>query len=103
MNNTANFVNKLTAEDKASSIVGFFDEIMVLYNLVGSREDLVICADNDTDVATFRIITDSEEAAKALYETLNASSFTAYNDLYNINMILSGATVVTTVITRAAS
>ena len=103
MNNTANFVNKLTAEDKASIIVGFFDEIMVLYNLVGSREDLVIYADNDTDVATFRINTDSEEAAKALYETLNASSFTAYNDLYNINMILSGATVVTTVITRAAS
>jgi len=103
MNDTTKFVSDLTTENKAAVVVRFFDEIMVLYNLVGCREDLVIYADSTAELATFRITTDSEEAARELYETLNQSSFTVYNDLYNIDMTLSGSSVLTTIITNATN
>lgn len=103
MNDTTKFVNAITTENKAVVVVRFFDEIMVLYNLVGCREDLVIYADSTAELATFRITTDSEEVAKSLYETLNQSSFAVYNDLYNIDMTLSGASVLTTIIMKAAN
>lgn len=99
--NTANFIQNFSSDNLSLVVTRFFDEIMVLYNLVGHRQDLNIYADNDSPVATFTIVMDSEEDADALFNSLNGSSFSVYNNDYNIDMTLSGVKVITTI--KAAS
>lgn len=102
MNTTSDFVRNFNSDDLSKLIINFFDEIMVLYNLVGQRQDLDICADNDASLATFTLLMEKEKDAKELFNNLNSSSFSVYNDIYCINMELNGASVKTTIF-RATS
>ena len=100
--NTTDFIHNLNSDDLSSIVVDCFDELMVLYNLVGDRQDLDICTETDASRVSFRLLMESEEDAKALYEDLNASSFSVYNNKFNINMEINGASILT-IITKAAS
>ena len=103
MSTTMGFVQNFNSDNLSSTVVNYFDEIMVLYNLVGQRQDLDICTDNnDASLATFTLLTESEDDAKDIYDTLNNSSFSVYGDLYEINMELNKASIKTT-ITKAVS
>jgi len=100
--NTTDFIHNLNSDDLSAVIINCFDELMVLYNIVGDRQDLDICTENGASQVTFRLLMETEEDAKALYEDFNASSFSVYNDKFNINMEINGASVLT-IITKAAS
>lgn len=95
--NTTNFVKNVTSDNIFSIITDFFDEIMVLYNLIGNREDLGIYTEDTSSIATFRIIMESEEDAKNLYDKLNYTDFSVYGNRFSINMILSENTITTTI------
>ena len=102
MNTTTEFIHNFNSDDLSTTILNFFDEIMVLYNLVGNRQDLDICTDNNVSLATFILLMESEKDAKELYNHLNASSFSVYNDVFDINMELNGASVISTIITASS-
>lgn len=103
MNSATEFIhNNFNSDDLPTIVLNFFDEIMVLYNLVGHRQDLDICTDSCNTNATFTLLMESEEDAKELYNNLNASSFSVYNDVFNISMEINRASV-KTIITKTAS
>jgi hypothetical protein len=98
--NTTEFIHNIDSDNISLIIANFFDEIMVLYNLVGSREDLSISSDSNASLATFMLVMDSDEQALELYESLNNKNFSVYENNFYINMYLSGNRI-TTVITQA--
>lgn len=101
--NSADFIKNLTSDNTAEMVCRCFDEIMVLYNLVGDRQDLDICTDNNSSTPVkFILMMDSENEAKMLYERLNSYDFEVYGVRYIIDMNLSGASIDTR-ITKTSS
>lgn len=99
---TSEFISKIDLGSISNIITKFFDEIMVLYNLVGSRRDMRISTDGNSSRATFILCMNSEADAINLYNTLNNKFFTIYRDKYIIEMQLSGRSI-STVIYKAIS
>lgn len=97
MINATDFVHNLNSDNISSIVTRFFDEIMVLYNLVGYRQDLDICTDDSASLATFIILMDSEADAEDLYNKFNGYGFSVYRDTYLISMNISGSSVRTTI------
>jgi hypothetical protein len=102
MSNAIEFIKNITSDDISVIVTRFFDEIMVLYNFVGSRQDIDVCVDNGASLATFILLMDSEKEAIKLYNTLNNTYFSVYGDRFDINMQLKGESI-TTIITKASS
>ena len=100
--NTTEFIHSINSDNISFIIANFFDEIMVLYNLIGDRQDLNISTDSGASLATFILIMDSDKEAQELYDSLNNSNFSVYEDVFNINMQLS-ENKITTVITQTIS
>lgn len=100
--NATEFIKNFNSDDISSIVTRFFDEIMVLYNLVGNRQDLDICTDNNASLATFILLMDSEDDAQKLYDNLNGTTFSVYDNRYDVCMQISGASITTT-ITKATS
>lgn len=87
----------------ASAVVNCFDELMVLYRLIGDREDTNInIEENDLISATFNISMASKKDAEKMYNNLNGMIFNVFESSYNIDMELSGKSVYTK-ITKATS
>lgn len=99
---TTEFIHNINSNNISYIVSKFFDEIMVLYNLVGSKRKLSISADNNSSIATFILVMDSFEEAEELYNYLNNTNFSVYEDKFYISMMLSGNSIVTE-ITRAIS
>ena len=99
MSTTREFVHNLNSDDIPHIVANYFDEIMVLYNLVGSRQDIEICTDSSSNIVKFILLMDCEESATELYESLNNTEFSVYRDRFNIVMTLSGSSI-TTIITK---
>lgn len=97
MNNAIDFVRSLNSNNLSSIITTFFDEIMVLYNLVGSRTDIDVCVGDSASLANFNLLMESEDDAKKVYENLNGSSFSVYSDVYNISMTLNKSSISATI------
>lgn len=85
MNNSESFIQKINEDYLINAVVRFFDEIMVLYNLIGSR-DISSINMKDDSTASFSINTDSYDSALRIYEELNNSSFTVYEKIFNISV-----------------
>lgn len=81
------FIIGLTGEDLGTMMINFFDEIMVLYNLIGGRSDIHVSAD-DTSSATFHIMADDKDNALRIYNCLNHITFKIYNIDFKVNMDL---------------
>lgn len=94
---STDFIHNFNSDDLPKIVTTFFDEIMVLYNLIGSRQDIDVCTDNKASVATFVLLMDSEKEAKDLYSTLNATYFSVYGIKFNIDMTLSNESIKTIV------
>ena len=86
------FVNKIHHDD-ANYIARYFDQIMILYNFIGRRQNVSISMDG-TNTA-FEIIFDNEVEASSLYEFLNGTQFNIYQNRYTVEMQLSGDTILT--------
>ena len=80
--NTTEFVKNFSSDNISAMVVNFFDEIMVLYNLIGDRQDLDICTDDSSSVATFTLLMENEADAKSLYDNLNNSEFEVYGNKF---------------------
>lgn len=100
--NALEFIKNFNSDDISNIVTRFFDEIMVLYNLVGSRQDIDICTDDGSSIATFILLMDSEKDAETLYNSLNGTNFTVYEDLFIVSMQLHGERI-TTIISKAPS
>lgn len=94
---TSEFVSKINKDSISGIITRFFDEIMILYNLVGSRMDMTISADDSCSIATFTLAMSNEDDAINLYNTLNNTYFSIYSDKYIISMQLSGRSILTVI------
>lgn len=86
------FVNKIHHDD-ANYIARYFDQIMILYNFIGRRQNVSISMDGTN--TTFEIIFDNEVEASSLYEFLNGTQFNIYQNRYTVEMQLSGVTILT--------
>lgn len=97
MSNSIDFIKNFTSDNISSVVSKFFDEIMILYNLIGDRQDVDICTDDEASVATFAILMESEDDASEMYENLNNTDFEVYGNKFGIGMTLSGCTITTTI------
>lgn len=94
--NAIDFVKNFNSNNISAIITNFFDEIMVLYNLVGSRQNICIDSD-DASIARFIIQADSDEEATKIYNSLNCSEFVVYDTIFKISMDLNGNSVSTVI------
>ena len=100
MIDTITFVNSLTSDNIPLMVTKFFDELMVLYNLVGCRHDLHIHAENSTSLATFTLLMETKDDALQLYNYLNGLLFSVYGTLYKVSMNLNNLSI-KTIISKA--
>ena len=86
------FMGNNISHNDPNLIVRYFDQIMILYNFMGTKKQNVNISVNDND-AQFEIVCDSCTDAMNLYQFLNNTHFTIYQITYNIEMQISGVTV----------
>ena len=82
MTNTDEFVKSITSDDICHLVTKCFDELMVLYHIVGSRQDIEICTDNSKMPISFMLLMESESDAIKLTESMNGLDFSVYNEKY---------------------
>ena len=102
MHNSEEFISKFSHVSVIDAVTKFFDEIMVLYNLIGTRDINNIELNNDS-VASFVVNMDSEISAYRVYTELNGSSFDVYGTSYNIHVATSNSESVVIVINKTPS
>lgn len=102
MHNSEEFISKFSQVSVIDAVTKFFDEIMVLYNLIGTRDINNIELNNDS-VASFVVNMDSVSSASRVYMELNGSSFDVYGTSYNIHVATSNSESVVIVIDKALS
>ena len=93
------FIKIIDSDDLSAVIANFFDEIMVLYNLIGGRQDLKIQSDGSATAATFTLIMETVDDAQELYEKLNGTDFSVYGITFSISMNVS-KNAITTIINQ---
>ena len=64
----------------------YFDEIMVLYNIIGNMPNIKISVNENENDMIFIIKTQSKEDAMSLSNFANGMRFNVYNTKYNIKM-----------------
>lgn len=94
---TDEFVKAITSDDITQVVNQCFDELMVLYHIVGTRQDIDICTDNSKMPISFVLLMESENDAIKLTESMNGLDFSVYGDLYSISMSCSGASIHTNI------
>lgn len=98
---TEDFVKGITSDDITQVVTQCFDELMVLYHMVGTRQDIDICTDNSKMPISFVLLMESESDAIKLTENMDGMDFSVYGVSYIINMTCNGASIHT--IIRKAS
>lgn len=75
-------------------ILQYFDEVMLLYNLVGTCEDTSITKiDSDYSVASFSVIFKTESEAYKMHTIIDQVIITCYGKKYVINTNINKKTV----------
>lgn len=80
------FVKNINPDNMINMVLKSFDEIMLLYNLVGIRQDIEICASEKSGIISFTLLMDNDDAAKDICGKLQNQSFLIYGILYHIGM-----------------
>lgn len=86
------FINRINNDD-ANNIVRYFDQIMILYNFIGRKQNVSVSVDGSN--AIFEILFENSMDAYNMYNFLNGSHFEIYQSRYIIEMELSGVTILT--------
>lgn len=94
---TGEFIKGITSDDIAQVVLQSFDELMVLYHIVGSRQDVEICIENGSNPVSFILMMESHEEASNLANTMNGLDFDVYGVRYIINMICRGNSIQTNI------
>lgn len=95
--NTSEFIQSIDSDNIPFIIANFFEEIMVLYNLIGNMNNLNISSNSDASLATFILTMDSHEQALELYENLNNTDFSVYEHRFYVSMQLNDKQIITTI------
>lgn len=91
------FIKNIDSNDLSAVIANFFDEIMILYNLIGGRQDLKVQVDESATTATFTLVMDNDSDAKELYSKLNGMDFSIYGITFAIAMNINNESISTTI------
>lgn len=91
-----NFSKGIDSNDLARDATKYFDELIVLYNLIGDRQDIDICTENSNGTARFILLMESKEQANELFKKLNGTFFSVYGYKYLISMAILKTSVNTT-------
>lgn len=104
MNDSVNFLGSIEYPDQDISffLIKCFDELMVLYNLIGCRDGIQICANNDNGTVEFIISAKSATDAERLFSHMNNNNFAIYGNHYNIIMIKESKNKIRTKIVRVS-
>ena len=100
-NTTEKFVENIDPNILPNIMINFFEELMVLYNLLDFVNIKEIKQNSEASVATFIINTNNQEDALTIFNKMNQTHFEIYGTVYSIEMIISGNTSVTATIYRA--
>ena len=95
MDNTEVFIRQINTNDISTVVTKFFDEIMVLYNLIGIRNSMSISVDENMAAALFTLSMNNNDDATALFSVLNNTYFSIYSDTYYIHMELNEKDIMT--------
>lgn len=95
MDNTEVFIRQINTNDISTVVTKFFDEIMVLYNLIGIRNNMSISVDGNTAAALFTLSMNNNDDATALFNVLNNTYFRIYSDTFSIHMELHETEIMT--------
>lgn len=95
MDNTEIFIRQINTSDISTIVTKFFDEIMVLYNLIGIRNNMSISVDGNTAAALFTLSMNNNDDATALFNVLNNTCFSIYSDTFSIHMKLHETEIMT--------
>ena len=97
--NTVDFLKQFESKN-TSLIVNFFNELMILYNLFGDKQDIYVHND-DASLAVFRIILDDPSDANRMCNGLDCTEFSVYDLTYTISTQLQeNKDVIVTVIRK---
>lgn len=95
--NISEFANDISSGNTADMIKQYFDEVMVLYNVIGHRDEIKIVSTENTSVAQFNILANSNKDAEILYSKLNGRYFNIYNTKFLISMALNENSIITNI------
>lgn len=79
------FCNSIFTNDRPRLIAMGFEQLMVLYDLVGKRENFSI-SENDSEPISFDLIMDTEGDAITLIGELNFATFSIGDSSYSITL-----------------
>lgn len=99
---TGDFVKSITSNNIGEAVLQCFDEIMVLYYMLGNREDIKIYTNSTNIPASFTVSMNSEKDISKLYNDMNGLDFSVYGEKYVINMTDQKSTSMEVVIERAS-
>lgn len=97
MNSLLEFINNVNSEQLPFIITKSFNELMVLYNLIGNCKDMSIDTEQAVLPIVFKLTMDSDNSAEILYNRLNNYEFSVYESKYIILMDLLDNLVSTTI------
>lgn len=81
-------------DDFEPTVKTFFDEIMALYNLVGSSSPLNICNEViDPSCIKFTLLANSEKDAKIMYNLIQNRVLNIYGRVFEIEISLADKTL----------
>lgn len=76
------FTKNLGSENFGDNIPIIFNQIMALYDLVGSIDDTDLCAEKDPTGLSFSLLTDSKLGRDRIYSTLKDRKIEVYDHKY---------------------
>lgn len=80
------FFDNIECPDIYMYIIKFFDELMILYNIIGIRKDVKISTIENETIAKFNIVFPTINEANRLYNSFNGLEYKVYSKLYKINI-----------------
>lgn len=82
-NNFCSFIGEIKSLSLVNDFTYYFDEIAVLYNLIGKKDNIQINSDGNSK---FILSMNSEEDANKFVELLNGICYSVYNTKYRVNI-----------------
>lgn len=88
------FTKNITTDNFVKDVTCFFDQVMVMYNMIGQRQDIDICADHSKeDPMQFVLLMESDKEAKELNENLQGRHFSIYGNTYHAELLRSKSSI----------
>ena len=95
--NSMEFAKQVQSDKMSFVVTKFFNEIMLLYNLIGDAYKMDIYADDTSSTAVFALLMDEKSDAENLYNRFNGTVFTVYEVKYKLEMMMLESQITCTI------